>query len=107
MRVGIIGLGLIGGSLSIPLEGSESSAPGDSSGHVRLKASVSSPGTLTQSGSGMAVGKVILPIPLFASIPGRTYTINWAATFDDGLHPCPSPLTPFDRKPVPFLLTVS
>jgi hypothetical protein len=91
---------------SLPLTASESSAPGDMSQHVKFKASVSSPGVATQVASGMAVGKVVLSIPLLGSMTGRRYTINWAATFDNGLHACPSPLTPFNKKPNPFLVTV-
>jgi hypothetical protein len=40
------------------------------------------------------------------SQPGRTYTINWSATFDNGMHQCPSSVTPDNTGPNPFVVKV-
>lgn len=90
----------------LQLEASESSDPGDSAGHVTLKATVTSPHVATQAVSGAATGKVVLTVPLTHPRPGRTYTISWSATFDNGNHACPSPLTPENSTPRPFVVTV-
>jgi opacity protein-like surface antigen len=102
------------GQLTVPrsqhqvqLEASESSDPGDSSGHVTLTAKISTPDAPTRTISGAAIGKVRLSIPLLRRRPGRSYTIDWNATFDNGNHPCPSPFTPENTSPNPFQVTVS
>jgi hypothetical protein len=102
------------GNLSVPrgqrqvqLEASESSDPGDSLGHVTLNATVTTPHVPTQMVSGAATGKVVLAVPLPKSQQiGRTYTISWAATFDNGNHVCPSAQTPENTEPHPFVVTV-
>jgi hypothetical protein len=91
----------------LQLEGSESSDPGDSSNHVTLKAIVTAPHVATQTVSGASTGKVVLSVPLTRSRAGRTYTISWSATFDNGNHLCPSPLTPENTAPTPFVVKVS
>lgn len=90
----------------VQLEGSESSDPGDASNHVTLKAIVTAPHVETQTVSGAGTGKVVLSVPLSSPRTGRTYTISWSATFDNGNHPCPSPLTPENSKPTPFVVSV-
>jgi hypothetical protein len=90
----------------LQLEGSESSDPGDSAGHVTLKAAVTASHVAMQSVSAASAGKVIVSLPLVNPRPGRTYTISWSATFDNGNHPCPSPLTPENTTPKPFVVTV-
>jgi hypothetical protein len=90
----------------LQLEGSESSDPGDSAGHVTLKASISAPQVATKSVSGTGTGKVVLSVPLTRPRGGRTYTISWSATFDNGNHACPSPLTPENTTPKPFVVKV-
>jgi hypothetical protein len=91
----------------LQLEGSESSDPGDSSNHVTLKATVTAPHVATQTVSGAGTGKVVFSVPLTSSRAGRTYTISWSATFDNGNHSCPSPLTPENTTPTPFVVRVS
>jgi len=91
----------------VQLEASESSDPGDSAGHVTLTATVSAPHTLTQTSSGAATGRVFLSLPLVGSGTGKVYTITWSATFDNGQHTCPSPQTPENTSPNPFLVSVS
>jgi hypothetical protein len=102
-----------GGTLTVPLsqgqvsiEASESSDPGDNVGHVTLDVSVTAPRVPTQSFSGAATGKVELSVPLRRRKRGRTYTISWAATFDNGNHLCPSESTPENTTPKPFVVTV-
>jgi hypothetical protein len=92
---------------TLHLEGSESSDPGDAAGHVTLKAAVTASHVATQSVSGAGTGKVILSLPLVNPRPGRTYTISWSATFDNGNHACPSPLTPENTTPKPFVIKVA
>jgi len=101
-----------GGSLTVPpgqrhvqLEASESSDPGDSSGHVTLSAAVTSPRAPTQTVAGAGVGKVLLTVPLVHGGLGRSYTISWSATFDNGNHACPSAFTPENTAPNPFVVT--
>jgi len=103
-----------GGALTVPpgtervgIEASESSDPGDKLGHVTLKVIVTAPGVPTQSVSGEGTGKVLLAAPLGRRKVGRTYTIGWAATFDNGNHLCPSESTPENTTPKPFVVTVS
>jgi hypothetical protein len=102
------------GSLSVPrgqsqvqLEASESSDPLDNLGHVTLTATVTTPHVPTQTVSGAGTGKVILALPLPKSQQvGRSYTLSWAATFDNGNHLCPSSQTPENTQPHPFVVTV-
>jgi hypothetical protein len=94
------------GQETVGIEASESSDPGDNLGHVTLKVAVTSPGISTQNVSGEGTGKVLLAAPLRGSKKaGRTYTINWAATFDNGNHLCPSEFTPENTTPKPFVVT--
>jgi hypothetical protein len=87
---------------SVQLEGSESSFPGDSAGNDTVTATVSSRQG-TQTVSAAATGKVRVSVPL---APGaKSYTISWAATFDNGNHQCPSELTPENETPKPFVVT--
>jgi hypothetical protein len=93
----------------VALDASESSDPGDSAGHVTLTATVTSPGQPAQTISGAGTGQVLLSLPLSGSGVGRVYTISWAATFDNGMHACPSSVTPENTPtdPHPFVVTVA
>jgi hypothetical protein len=91
----------------VQLEASESSDPGDNLGHVTLTATVTSPTVAAHTVSGAAVGKVFLSVPLEGSGTGKSYTISWAATFDNGNHQCPSAFTPENETPRPFVVTVA
>jgi hypothetical protein len=96
------------GQKQVGVEASESSDPGDSLGHVTLKVTVASPGLATQTVAGEGTGKVLLSAPLRRSKKkGRTYTIEWAATFDNGNHVCPSESTPENTRPDPFIVAVA
>jgi len=56
-----------------------------------------------QTVSGAGTGKVRVSVPL---APGaKSYTISWAATFDNGNHQCPSVFTPENETPKPFVVT--
>jgi len=93
----------------VQLLASESSDPGDSAGHVTLTATViAPPGIPTQTVSGAGTGRVVLVLPLIGSGVGHTYTISWSATFDNGMHACPSSVTPENTPadPHPFVVTV-
>jgi hypothetical protein len=92
---------------SVQLEASESSDPGDSAGHVTLTVTVAAPSVPAHTLSGAATDRVLLTVPLTGSGTGRTYTISWSATFDNGNHACPSALTPENTQPDPFSVTVS
>jgi hypothetical protein len=85
---------------AVTLLASESLVPSDQKQTVILKATLSSPGRPSQSFSARGVGHVSIPITLS---PGAN-TIAWSAGFDDGLHPCPFPLTGTPRK-APFTVT--
>jgi hypothetical protein len=91
----------------VPIEASESSDPGDSMGHVTLAVTVTAPHVPTQSLTGAATGKVELSVPLRRRKLGRSYTISWAATFDNGNHLCPSESTPENTTPKPFIVSVA
>jgi hypothetical protein len=102
------------GTLTVPrsqkhvlIEASESSDPGDSEGHVTLAVSVTARRVPTQTLSGAGTGKVELSLPLLRRTRGRSYTISWAATFDNGNHLCPSELTPENTTPIPFVVTIA
>jgi hypothetical protein len=88
----------------VSLEASESPDPGDGSNTVAFTASVGAPGIATRSFSGSAVGRVVLALPLRGARPGSSYTISWSATFDNGFHSCPGPLTPANPSPDPFVV---
>jgi hypothetical protein len=90
----------------VPIEASESSDPGDNLGHVTLTVSVTASHVPTQSVSGEATGKVELSAPLLRRKPGRSYTVSWAATFDNGNHLCPSESTPENTTPKPFVVSI-
>jgi CelD/BcsL family acetyltransferase involved in cellulose biosynthesis len=95
------------GQTQVRLEASESSDPGDNLGHVTLNATVTTTHAPKQTVSGAETGKVVLALPLLKSRRrGRTYTISWSATFDNGNHMCPSSQTPENTQPRPFVLTV-
>ena len=102
-----------GGALSakstkaVKLEASESSDPGDSSGHDTFKVTVKAPGSPARKVSGAATGKVILKLPLVGSPNGKTNTVSWSATFDNGNHMCPSSQTPQNLTPHPFVIKVT
>jgi hypothetical protein len=96
------------GQKAVDVEASESPDPGDNLGHVTLTVSVSSRGIATRSFSAEGTGKATLSASLRRSKRiGRTYTIEWAATFDNGNHLCPSENTPENTKPNPFSVRVA
>ncbi|HEV3122946.1 MAG TPA: hypothetical protein VG266_00025 [Candidatus Dormibacteraeota bacterium] len=74
---------------------------------MTLTATVTAPGVPSRTLTGAGVGSVLVALPLRGSGTGRTYTISWAATFDNGQHLCPSPQTPENTTPKPFVVTVS
>ena len=90
----------------VTIKASESADPGDSSGHVTLAVTVSAPSVAPKMLSGAGTGKVVLSVPLSGAPAGSTYTISWAATFDNGNHACPSSMTPKNTAPTPFVLHV-
>ncbi len=92
---------------SVKLKASESSDPGDSSGHDTFKVTVTAPGSPARKVSGAATGKVILKLPLVGSPSGKTNTVSWSATFDNGNHMCPSSQTPQNTGPRPFVIKVT
>ena len=91
---------------ALPLVASESSDPGDQSQHLTITVTVHSGKQFVRTVSGAGVGRVQLSIPLVGSGTGRTYTIDWAAAFDNGQHACPGPETPDNTAPDPFVVTV-
>jgi hypothetical protein len=91
---------------SVTLLASESSDPGDNSGHDTFRATVSSPGVASQTVSGAGTGSVTLKVPLSGAAVGSSYTLTWSATFDNGLHSCPGGATPQNPTETPFVLTV-
>jgi hypothetical protein len=91
----------------VQIEASESSDPGDSNGADTLKVTVTAPNAAPRTLSGAGIGKVDLAVPLSGAAPGSSYSIDWAATFDNGNHMCPSGSTPQNTSPNPFVLTVS
>jgi hypothetical protein len=90
----------------VQVEASESSDPGDNLGHVTLTVTVTGPHSAPVITSGAAVDKVVLAVPLAGSGTGKTYTIDWTATFDNGNHACPSPTTPANTSANPFVVAV-
>jgi hypothetical protein len=95
------------GQTQVGIEASESSDPGDNLGNVTLDVKVSSHKQPTIERSGAGTGKVVLSIPLERSNNvGRSYTISWADTTDNGNHACPSTSTPENTRPIPFVVTV-
>jgi len=92
---------------ALSLTASESTDLGDQAGHVTLTATVTVPGVPSETVSGAGTGSVILSLPLNGSVVGVVYTISWAATFDNGLHMCPSPITLSNTTPDPFVVTVN
>jgi hypothetical protein len=93
---------------SVTLKASESSDPGDSSGHDTFSVTVTGPGIAPQTVSGQGTGEVTLSVPLSGVAAGGQYTLNWAATFDNGFHMCPSGQTPQNSTTGanPFVLNV-
>ena len=91
---------------SVQMVASESSDPGDQSQHLTFSVTVTSAKLHARTFSGAGTGKVVLTLPLAGSGMGRTYTIDWAATFDNGQHPCPGSDTPDNPGPNPFVVTV-
>jgi hypothetical protein len=93
---------------TVQIEASESSDPGDSAGHVTLDVTARAAGVTPASVSGHGTGLVTLTLHLPAPQPGRTYTINWSATFDNGVHACPAVYTLANTpsQPNPFVVTV-
>jgi hypothetical protein len=90
----------------VTLMASESAEPGDQSGHDTFTVTVSAPGVAPRTLSGTGVGHATLSVPLSGARVGSAYTITWAATFDNGQHPCPSGLTPQNGTSNPFVLNL-
>ena len=92
---------------TVQLEASESSDPGDSAGQVTVTATVTAPRVPARTVSGgPQQGSVTVSVPPVGSGVGKTYTISWSATFDNGNHACPSPFTPDNTSSNPFVVTV-
>lgn len=91
----------------LPLVASESSDPGDQSQQLTITVTVSSGKGATRVISGAGTGRVVLSVPLVGAGLGRTFTIGWAAVFDNGQHACPGPLTTDNMGPDPFVVTVT
>ncbi len=91
---------------SVTILASESSDPGDNTGHDTFTVTVSAPGVAPQTVSGMGVGSVTLTVPLSGAAVGSAYTITWRATFDNGVHTCPGSATPQNSMANPFVLNV-
>jgi hypothetical protein len=95
------------GQSHVTVEASESSEPADAEHQDTFKVSVSSRNVATEAVAGEGTGKVVLSVALLKSKQvGRSYTISWAAVFDNGLHECPSSSTPENTTPNPFVVTV-
>jgi hypothetical protein len=93
---------------SVGLEASESNVPADQTHHVTFSVKVGATGMVTRTVSGAGTGKVFLTVPLQGARSGLTYTLTWAATFDNGLHACPGLVSPQNRIfRHPFLVTVT
>lgn len=92
---------------SVQIEASESSDPGDQGNRAAITVTATAAHLPTRVVSGTAVGRVFLTVPLGGSGTGRVYTISWAATFDNGQHPCPGPIIPDNTSPDPFVVSVS
>jgi PASTA domain len=88
----------------VNLQASESLNAADQMNHVTFKATVSTANAASRTLSGAGTGKVNLTIPMIGSGMGRSETISWAATFDNGNHPCPSSMTPQNTTPQPFIV---
>jgi hypothetical protein len=91
---------------AVTVEASESSDPFDNLGHVTLSVTVSGTGTTPKTVSGMGLAQVTLSVPLSGVAVGGQYTLSWSATFDNGVHSCPSSGTPQNLSPNPFVLNV-
>ncbi len=107
-KLGYVRINKMGSQNQVELEASESSDPEDSAGHVTLSVAVTASDVPTQTVSGAGTGAVVLQVPLVGSGVGRAYTISWSATFDNGMHACPSTVTPENTPsdPHPFVVTV-
>ncbi|HUZ28280.1 MAG TPA: hypothetical protein VMU90_03510 [Solirubrobacteraceae bacterium] len=91
----------------VSLTASESPDAGDNTHAVTFMATVSAPGVPSQTLSGSGIGKVVLSLPLTGAATGSSYTISWSATFDNGAHACPGPVTPANLMPSPFTVKAS
>jgi hypothetical protein len=112
--VQLYGVTIQNGALTVPsskptvqVEASESSDPGDNLGHVTLNVTASAPGVTAASMSGAGQGLVVLSLTLPQAQAGRSYSISWAATFDNGMHACPAVYTLANTNPSPFVVTTS
>lgn len=101
------------GSLTVPVSqksvqvlASESSDPLDQMQHLTISVTVTTANRQPETVSGAGTGRVLLDVPLPGAGMGRTYTIDWAAVFDNGGHPCPGSDTPDNPGPNPFVVTV-
>jgi hypothetical protein len=92
----------------VSLEASESPDASDQAHQVSFSATVSAPGIPDQSfGPTTGIGSVTFSFPLTGAAPGSSYTIAWNATFDNGAHPCPGPVTPGTLMANPFTVNAS
>jgi hypothetical protein len=78
-----------------------SEAPGEGPSNDALSATVSSPGTNTETVSGTGFGTVTLGIPLLNPAPGKTYTIVWNANFDNSNPAAPTRNCPSTGTAIP------
>jgi hypothetical protein len=112
--VQLYGARLNTGGLTVPvtnatvqIQASESTDPGDNRGHVTLTVKATAPGAPQSTASGSGTGMVLLNLGLPEPASGRTYTISWSATFDNGMHACPATYTLANTpgNPNPFKVT--
>lgn len=62
--------------------------------------------SFTSSGKGSTTSELELRAERSGRGDGRTYTINWSATFDNGASSCSSDATSTDPNKQPFVITV-
>ena len=91
----------------VQLQASESSDPGDSAGHVTFQVAITAKGVGTVKAQGAGTGQVVLSLALPSPMRGRSYTISWSATFDNGQHACPAVYDFDQQQPSPFVVTTT
>ena len=62
--------------------------------------------SFTSSGQGSTTSELQLRAERSGKGEGRTYTVNWSATFDNGTSSCSSDATSSDPNKQPFTITV-
>ena len=91
----------------VQLQASESSDPGDGANRVSFQVAVTAKGVGTVKAQGAGTGEVVLALALPSPRHGRSYTISWSATFDNGEHACPAVYDFDNQQPSPFVVTTT